>query len=751
MAEQLLKRWNDWSAGIGFPIDDGRTRGMYYSSGLLGLVGELRPAPVFTTVTTSIFSNTSTYNLSGDVEWHLGQMHLRREGTSTVTAVGTATDSKGNTATLTYAHTPPAGTDKILVVTVHNSGNVNPTGVTFDGDAMTKELNGTSTYRVSMWQLVDADAAGTDIATIGSGGNVVVTFAGAEDVVSSAQTYTGVNQSTPVVGGDEHTQANAGPAFNAELNGFPGMLVDALLYKSTTVTAIPDYLQTLILSTTTQNDFRALAGYRPITTGDQHFQYYFEADANADPLHPFLYAVQGRRNETDTGTFNKIDLSNADFGTFESGQHNLDYNPGGYPQPGQPAKYEGFWWIPEGNDHGIRKLSVVGTGDVTTDTFAARVQPFVPGADHIAILNDQLVSVVKEGSATLPGVAGRGTNAGGVRILKVGGDPATAGDWGAAFPVGELTERATALISLEGLTFVLKRDGLYSFNNRGRARLVFEDLRQWRSLHETVPMAAWRAGLFMVHPSGLLFFLPGELPVQVGLDSRTEARQSPPSGVTELAGGVYHDTSAIGDFVFGLYQSDLSTTDALVLCAYTETVNPFPLIWQSLGAVSLNDPDYMMGIHVATNGRPRSAKFVTPTLWTQNGNDLNYMVLSPRASPFRARADKHKVITSGEAWMSELVFTEPVDLSRLVAVASEDMITGDEWKISMVANGTTKEVALGYVKSKGRKTLKIDRHSVTRMSLRVQFTGTSTADRVPPVLKELSLFGDKAVGEAAES
>jgi hypothetical protein len=100
--------------------------------------------------------------------------------------------------------------------------------------------------------------------------------------------------------------------------------------------------------------------------------------------------------------------------------------------------------------------------------------------------------------------------------------------------------------------------------------------------------------------------------------------------------------------------------------------------------------------------------------------------------------------------MPELIFIEPVDLKELVVVASEDMTTGDEWEISMVANGTGKEVQLGVVKGAGRKTLKIDRHSVTRMSLHVEFTGTSAADRVPPVLKELALFGDRAVGEPEE-
>ncbi len=48
---KLLKRWNDWSAGVGHLVDDGRTPGMMTASALLGLRGELRPAPFQTTVT----------------------------------------------------------------------------------------------------------------------------------------------------------------------------------------------------------------------------------------------------------------------------------------------------------------------------------------------------------------------------------------------------------------------------------------------------------------------------------------------------------------------------------------------------------------------------------------------------------------------------------------------------------------------------------------------------------------------------
>ena len=49
--KELLKTWSNWEAGIGFlpgSIDDGdATNGMYFADGVLGIHGELRPAPYF--------------------------------------------------------------------------------------------------------------------------------------------------------------------------------------------------------------------------------------------------------------------------------------------------------------------------------------------------------------------------------------------------------------------------------------------------------------------------------------------------------------------------------------------------------------------------------------------------------------------------------------------------------------------------------------------------------------------------------
>ena len=49
--KELLKTWSNWESGIGFlpgGIDEeGATNGMYFSDGVVGIHGELRPAPYF--------------------------------------------------------------------------------------------------------------------------------------------------------------------------------------------------------------------------------------------------------------------------------------------------------------------------------------------------------------------------------------------------------------------------------------------------------------------------------------------------------------------------------------------------------------------------------------------------------------------------------------------------------------------------------------------------------------------------------
>ncbi|KKK74020.1 hypothetical protein LCGC14_2887950, partial [marine sediment metagenome] len=300
-----------------------------------------------------------------------------------------------------------------------------------------------------------------------------------------------------------------------------------------------------------------------------------------------------------------------------------------------------------------------------------------------------------------------------------------------------------------GLNIVLKKDGLFSFNERGLSRLIFEDFNVTTSLDQ-LAMVPWFEGLVIGAPQGIFYYVLGERPINIGFAGRLNDGLPPP-GVTELLSGRFLGVATHGSFLFTIYQLDPTSTSALVL--YTEAkADPgeSELQWNSLGSITLDTASRFAGITVADSGFPTSSAETVPSLWFSNVGDPRHITLNPVGGPIRSRADTHKITTSGEAWFSELIFTEPVDLTGLVVVASRDMIAGDEWQISMVVNGTGTETAKHWFKSGGRHVRPLNQTSVHRLSLRIEFTGTSTADRVPPALQSIELFGSPSTGDREE-
>ena len=719
MAEKLVKSWQDWSAGIGHPVDDGRTPGMAYAAGLLGLKNELRPAPFFTTV--QQYQSMWRDPDSSTKKFAIAAISIRPfDAPVEAIAFDAASDSgvTGNTA-LTFAHTVGAGANRYLTVGISTTDGNDPSGVTYDGVAMTKLTSASSGTDVtaSWWGLIDPNSGSN---------NVVVTLGEAEDIVAGALSWSKARQA----------HANDDAAFVSSESGTTGTAPSPYMASVATsgsgavlcVSADNEATNTDIGNDEDtrwqryQNSAVRGRGSSRVPISGYHAQYMLEEAATSDANVPFLYALRGNKNG-DTVRLTKIILGNTDFAKMIG-----DHEFATLSKPGQPARYQGKWIFPAAATTIARELTTVGTGSVTTDTLTGPTSVAIACADHLTNIGFQLAGH-RSGS--------------GVRILQVDGDPKLEADWGEYFPVGDKEERAGGLRGLEGLTFVMNVEGLYSFNSKGRSRLVFEDFRAWRNVFDNIPVSAWRGGLLIPHPSGLLYYVPGEQPVNVGVDRGQGTLALPPSGVTELHGGYYHSTTIAGDFIFAAYQPDPASQSGLILVAYSGRGDPADLVWQGLGTVTFNDANFMTGTYVAVNGRPLSATTTRPTLWFVEGTELRYMVLDPRASPFRSRADVHKVTLSAEAYMSELEFSAPVDLTKIVVWTSEDMIEGDEWQISIIADGTGKEKNVSTVKGSGiRHPRKVDRHAVSRMVLHVKWTGTSAADRVPPVIKRIDLYGD---------
>ncbi len=715
---RLLKTWDNWEAGIGYPLDDGVTPGMFYSSGLLGTRGELRPAPVATDISDP-GTAASYVTVSGSSAVILGTTCVRPASGTTVAFDAASTGKATGTGSGNIAHTVTSGGSNRAIFVGVSADSSDATGVTYDGDALTKigsKVLGSGS--VSIWRKTNP-STGTN--------NIVVTFAGSQDMVVGGLSFTNVHQTTPA-GAFINTAATIGTDHAGNIDTYANGEV-ILVTKATNVTVTTAGDDTERWNDVQNSAIRGVGATYSVNAnnfgdGGYQFQYFFDDVATSDATKPFLYYVKGTRDGTNLGYWvGKVDIGNASMGTGLAGAHKFSSATAPL-KGGQPARYEGIWRFPKGNLTSSGDLTTIGTGAISTDTLAS--SGVEPGDDHLTMIGGQLAGIVEDGS-----------NPGGARILKINGNPQTEGDWGQVFDVGDKNSRAAGLRGLGGLAFVMNVEGLYSFGKAGRSGLVFEDFREWRNIHDNIPLGAWKGGIAMPHPSGLLFYRPGQLPVNMGLGNKSLGSVLPPTNATELLGGLYHSTATAGNFLYALYQPDPSSTSLLALCAYEGRTG---IVWQALGTATLNDLETMSGCTVSTLSRPRSASYATPTFWYGDAGTLTYTVLGGNASPFRTRGDTHAVLLSANAFMSEIFFDTPTDLSEIV-VYTENMASGDQWQIRGIANNGT-DVRFGApIIRDGRTVLKVNLKDVYRFMLRTEWTATSTSARVPPIIKRIELYG----------
>ncbi len=704
----LLKRWEDWSDGIGHLVDEPRVNGMYYASGILGLQRELRPAPFFNAPTMGIgFFNFRWTPASATDAAAVIAVLEPVDNDSTVT-FDAESSGQGTSTTVTISHTC-TGSNLCLTVGV-STDNAAPTGVTYNSVAMTKIADqDASAGNASLWQLVGPATGANDI---------VVTVASSDEIVAGGQSFTNVHQTLPI--SDFATKADGtATLISVDASGFlRGVGVGVIKVENVSVTTNRTESWDLLEGTAVRGAGARNTG--PAST-DSHFQFFFEEEDTSG--NPFLYAMRGLRPETGGKYLHKISLATSDFGEMKAGNHRMTTG-----LTGQPAKYQTDWYIPAGLNQRPYKLDVIGTGDVSTDTFVDTTGSFTLGSgDQYGNIGFQLIAVV---------------NGAGTYILKLDGDPSTSSDWGSAFQTGDKNIRPIGLKSLQGASFVLTEEGLFSFNTKGRSRLMFEDFRDWKALFSNAQMKSWHGRLVILHPSGLLLYTLGENPINIGLETKTSLRSIPPSGVTELHGGRHNSVAIAGTrYIYAFYQPRAVAADALILVGYPKGGDPTDLIWQCLGLGIMSNSDFMVGCHVAASGFPLNPSATRPSLWFGSQGDLKYVVLDEQASPFRSRVDTHKINVSADAYMSEIIFPEPVDLTDIV-IYTQDMADGDEWQLSAFYNDEDTEVNFGtpFI-GNGKDDRKLDLKRVTRFMLHVNWVATSTSDRVPPTIKKIELFG----------
>ncbi len=604
----LLRTFDNWENGIGHLRDDG-SPSLYTSDKILGLRGELRPAPAAAQVT---------------VDTDSGQ-HFQYFFEESITTGVTPTFDAGasgkadNTTTFSWSHTVSTTKDnQLLLVGVFvdfASGIITPTtNIAYGGKAMTLKSAYSFGGTGLLWvYYLKSPPTGTNtifVSWFGEGASNPAT-----DAVGLSSSWYNVDQNGPFGNlSYDNTVNDAGPATVDVTSSTSEVVVDFTMSTDTVTTLTKGAGQTEVTANIAQDDIRGGCSYETgaaTTTmswalgGATDWSSVAFALVGAKPGPSYLYAQRGKKAGTSsTVKVNKVSLSNYDFANLETGNHDL--TP--LTVPGQPVRYQGYWWFPMGDTQKPRKLTTVGTGAVSNDALAATATPFadggdVVGIDHFANLNHQIVCTAESGS-----------NPGGVRIVKEDGDLDDASHYGSAFQVGDKSERAAGVSSLMGLSFVLNVEGLYSFNATGRSGMVFEDFRTWRHVFDNISIKPWKQGLLLSHPTGLLYYTPGQLPINVGIDISPAEAAIAPSGPPALRGGRYHGTAPIGDFVPAIYQPDLNSSTVNVLIGYPTKNNPESLVWQHLATTELQDTDHMLGCFVTVGSKPNSAEYITPTL-----------------------------------------------------------------------------------------------------------------------------------------
>ena len=731
-----LKVWSDWSAGIGF-AKDGEVPGMYYAAGLLGLIGELRVAPFTNTITTSLVRPLLGWLTTGDEDTAAfagGGAAIAPAASATVAQLGSVASlyQAGSSTTITVSVTVSSGSNRCLVVAVSDIGAA-PTSVVFNGaETMTQiftDVHPTTPTRYSLYRLVNPTVITADVVATWAAG---VTGRGLIAVI-----YSGVHQTTPIDNSAAFSSASAdaiylnGGSYVVELTGtLNGVIVGGGVGPGPPV---DDVAQT---SLGTLNVGTIVLSHKLITAanvGSFNWAYALDTTASLNPQRPFLFIQRG--NNIRGVHLHKVDIGFTNFGTL-LGSVILSNNA---YFPGQPAEHVSRWYLPSGPLLFPRRLDTITTGNISTDTIGGGGTGATNGAnEHLIALGNQLAGYCSELQVLYVNF---GSTPGGARILSIDGTYTTEANWGSAFPVGNDGARALAMSQLLGSTYVLKRDGLYSFNARGRSGLVFEDLRRWPHTLDALGMRQWKGGLFLPHPSNLLFYEPGSAPVPSGFDAYARAQGLPPSGVTELTRGRWHGTYGIGEYLYGVYQPDPTTTTIWILVGHGEPPN---LVWQLLATTTALNTRAFTDVFVSTLAEPLALNQKRPTLFFGSGANLAYIVLDERAGPFRNRADTHRVAASASAVMSEIFFPQPVDLDEIV-VYTQDMAATDEFQLSLIVNATGDEAKIGRpFLGDGRDSRPLSYKRVHRLTLIVTFTATDTTSRVPPSISRIELFGGVA-------
>lgn len=457
---------------------------------------------------------------------------------------------------------------------------------------------------------------------------------------------------------------------------------------------------------------------RDFTSG-YTFRHAFQEKDTSGNYHLYLLS-----NDGTNGRIQKLNLAS---GSFGAAQLELLYTNVSF---GHPIRYRGNWYFTGLNNHAsaqvMHKLTTIGTGDLVSGDIT--LGDAGSGDGHLALIGHQMTKVQR---------------ATGVSILATDADPTVNNNWGSDFSAGDSIDTTLGVAGLQGLEFIVKGKGIYTFNDRGRAGLVNEDLSAWQGASAGWwAITNWKGGLVFSHKTNLYFYQLGGLPVAIGPQRQTVALNSSDIDYNFLE---YRAVLAIGEYIYVWAYSPLANKSWL-LCGLSRQASPIDLSWSIIKALSNDQPDSGLGLVTDAVINTGTYSIATPTsLWLQHGTAIKWAALSTNGSPLVTPNSSHLAQTGSSAYMPELLFPSQIRPTKLVAVL-ENMApaVNDSFQFSIrVNNGNNINVG-SLIVANGRHEIILNYLAdVYRVNVGATYSGDSAMQgHTGAAIRRIELWGD---------
>lgn len=342
---------------------------------------------------------------------------------------------------------------------------------------------------------------------------------------------------------------------------------------------------------------------------------------------------------------------------------------------GQPAQYQGNWFFTDVDTTTsvIRELVTSVNGTLSSDTITDGSAS--SGGGHLGIIGHQLAKF---------------NGANGVSILTTGDSPRT-GTWGSYFPVGDSSGTASGLGSLSGLTFALRDDGLYTFNERGQSSLVYRfDYTAGDTTPNAHAITYWKGGVVYLSNGSLYYYTPGSNPTDIGLTARRAFTQQTIAPINKLffdSDLIFQSVRGVGDYLYVHFSVGSSAGFLVGRLQGDDFVN---IQWNqsvSLGSLTSGSPCIPVFSYAGIGND-------LILYYNDSTGKLQYQLIHPSGSPFinDTRQSTSVVITaaSAEVYLSELRFPSGVKPTELVVFPINLHATApDYFQMSAFVNDNT--------------------------------------------------------------